>query len=113
MEVKEIENHGYIKLIKFSLTNKSFNVAQALEASGMGLTEFNSAKYAIFNLRGEHEQITSLNQVFRWELAPQAFFHYVSFLEYKHAITSSRRAQIFAIIAIIISAISIAIGLFI
>jgi hypothetical protein len=69
----------------------------------MSQREFNSAKYSIFQLRGEHENISNPNSKLDWELSAEAFFNYLKFLQYRDTVKFAKRAHITAIIAIIIS----------
>ena len=57
MDFNEIENHKFIKLVKFALVNKEFTIRQACDASGFTEREFSLAKYSLFTLRGEHERL--------------------------------------------------------
>lgn len=103
MEIREIENHKFIKLIEYALKNESFTVTQVCEAVGMSPSEFNSAKYSIFQLKGEHENIRSSDLNLPWQVSTKAFFDYLSFLQYRDAVKSAKKAHCTAVIAIIIT----------
>lgn len=86
-----IEKHRFIKLIEFALQHSSFSAREAMTASGMSEREFSGAKYTLFKLKGEHESAPA-SETLNWHLSPQAFFQYLSFLQYRHAVRSSSRA---------------------
>ncbi len=105
MKIKQIERHKFIRLIEFSLKNSSFSIQQAVEASGMTEEDFSGAKYSIFQLKGEHEHATS-DKVLNWRLTAEAFFNYLSFLEYRDALKASRRAIWVAISSLLVTIIA-------
>ncbi len=86
MEIKEIEDHKIIKLIKFSAKKSMFTVGQAATASGKPFDEFKRARYEIFQVTPNTEEIRSINQNSYWELKTSAFFSYLSFLEYRDSV---------------------------
>ena len=104
MNITEAQDSKFIKLIEFALKNPSFTIAQACKASNMTPTEFEGAKYSLFNLRGEHENAHP-NADLSWRLSPEAYFNYLNFLEFKHAVATARKAHWTAIVSIGISGI--------
>lgn len=106
MEIREIERHKFIKIIEYALKHESFTVEQICEAVGISQVEFNLAKSSIFHLLGQHDPVPSPHSKLPWYLSTEAFFNYLSFLEYSHAIQSAKRAHILAIVAIFLAAAS-------
>jgi len=101
MNIANIEKHKFIKLIEFSLENDQFSIDQACDASGMLPREFHAIQESIY---GEpFVAAISPAQLKEWKLSSEAFFNYLSFLEYKNAIKSSSRATWFAIGSLVIS----------
>lgn len=103
MDMHGIEIHGYIKLIEFALGNKRFSKNAACEKSGLSEKQFDFARNRIFVLSAYQEQNFSRTEEQEWELSPEAFFNYLQYLEFKHAVRSARSAQYISIAAIIIS----------
>ena len=97
------KHHEYVRIIEYSLQNPSFSIQQACEASGLSPRRFRGAMYSIFSLRGKHEQLTSDHEVVDWELSPDAYFNYLSFLEYQHSLQTAARARRTAAAAVVIS----------
>lgn len=101
--------HKYIDLIEFALATRSFSVQQILDATKMSGDEFNAAKHALFHLKGMHENPLR-DEVIDWTLKPEAYFQYLSYLEFKHSVESSKRAYWVAWISMSIAAISVVIA---
>jgi len=107
MNIELINNHRYSKLVEYALANKTFSVKQACDASGLSEDEFSGAKYSLFMLKGEHECIDSADKVLSWRLKPEAYFSYVSYLEFKHSLITSHRAWWVACFSLLIAAASL------
>jgi hypothetical protein len=103
MNLNDIENYKIIKLMEFSLKDQSFSVQQACNVSGVSPDEFSGLKYSLYVLKGAHENIESNNEILDWRLTPEAYFNYLSFIQYKHSVLTSKRAQIVAICSLLIS----------
>ena len=101
LKLSEIENNSFVRLIEFALMNKSFNVNQACQASGLSNSEFHQIRHTIFE--NSHPNINNDAQMFQWYLSPNAYFHYLTYIQYKHAVKTSNRAHIIAIISVAIS----------
>lgn len=101
LKLSEIENNSFVRLIEFVLMNKSFNVNQACQASGLSNSEFRQIRHAIFE--NSHLNINNDAEIFKWHLSPNAYFHYLTFIQYKHAVKTSNRAHVIAIISVAIS----------
>lgn len=107
MNIEKIEDHYTIKLIKFTLErgNKNFTAQQAAEYCNIGLHEFNLIWKSIFIPNTNQTNNFNNNEEYRWELKPEAFFSYMSYLEYKDSLASSKKALKIAIISIIIASV--------
>ena len=105
MNLKDIEKHGYLKLIEFTLENSNYSIEQACDRTGLNSKQFQFAKHEIFVLSGYQDTYVNPEKVLEWELSPKAYFQYLEYLEFKHAIESSKKATRTAIAAITISGI--------
>jgi len=103
MDITKIENHGFLKLIEFSLENKNFSISQACETTGLSPKQFNFAKHEIFVLNGAQDGYVQENEMQSWELSPATYFNYLQYLEFKHSIETSQKSTKLAIGAIIVS----------
>ena len=103
MDFKNIDNHGYLKLIELTLENNTFSVSEACAKTGLNFKQFNFAQHQIFVLNAAQDGNLNDKETQQWELAPTSYFNYLQYLEFKHSIESSRKSTILAIIAIIIS----------
>lgn len=103
MKVDAIEKHKYIKLLEFSLENRNFTKVQACNASGLSQSDFDFIKGQIFSLSAAQESFVSANENHEWKLSPQAFFNYLQFQEFKHAVNTAETSKKIAIASIAIS----------
>lgn len=103
MDISKIEQHGYLKLIEFTLNNSSFSATQACEHCDLSFPQFNLTKPRIFIMKGTQDHSLNPNEVQRWELSSESYFNHLQYLEFKHAIDSSQKSMRVAIIAIIVS----------
>ena len=103
MDIIEIKNHGYIKLIEFTLKNNKFSKDSACKVSGLSHKQFDFIKDNLFILSEHQKQNASNNIEQEWELTPETYFSYLQYLEFKHAVRSSHTAKYIAIAAIVIS----------
>lgn len=101
--------HKCIDLIEFALANRSFTVQQALDATKMSGDEFDAAKNGLFHLMGIHEH-PHRNEVISWTLKPEAYFQYLSFLEFRHSVQSAKKAYRVALASIFIAIVSVLIA---
>ncbi|WGL16197.1 hypothetical protein PVT68_15665 [Microbulbifer bruguierae] len=103
MEINDIENHGYIRLIEFAIARKRFTKKEAYSSCGISNTDFDFIKHQIFSLSAAQESYISEEEEYEWKLSPEAFFNYLQFQEFKHAVKSSKQAKWIAIASIAIS----------
>jgi hypothetical protein len=107
MKFDQVKNHRYIKLVEFALANHKFSVRQACDASGLTEDEFSGAKFSLFMLKEINEHIESVHEILDWRLKPEAYFSYVSYLEFKHSLATARRAWLFSAFSVLIAAASL------
>jgi len=103
MSVTALEQNRVIQLVKYSLENRSFSVAEALNHTGMGMAEFVAVANKIYCGGEEIDHSLNMHEILSWNLTPESLFQYMSFLEYKDSLKSSKRATIIAVISIVIS----------
>ncbi|MGV6818412.1 MAG: hypothetical protein ACWA44_14235 [Thiotrichales bacterium] len=103
MHITALEQHRVIKLIRFSLDNRSFSAAEALNQTGMGMSEFVAVANEIYCEGKDIDHSLNLNEVLSWNLTPESLFQYMSFLEYKDSLETAKRATVIAIASIVIS----------
>lgn len=92
-----------MKLISFSIGKRSFSVNEALNASGMGLSEFIAIGRAIYAQEADISHEMNLNEIRDWFLKPDALFGYMGLTEFEHSVKSSNQAKKIAIASIVIS----------
>lgn len=107
MDSDSHNKHKFIKLIEYALSNKSFSVREACDASGLSEREFDRAKYSLFVLLGKHEHVESPHERLDWWLKPEAYFSYISYLEFQHSLNTSRRAHWIAVFSLLIASASL------
>ncbi|WP_211829381.1 hypothetical protein [Kistimonas asteriae] len=103
MDLEKLKNHKYLKLIEYALKEKNFSKEQACNASKLAHHEFDIIYRDMFIPHKNQEGEIHPNEVLEWTLSQQAFFNYLQFLEFKSSVESAKKAQITAIVAIIIS----------
>ena len=94
-----------IKLIAFSIGKRSFSVSDALNASGMGLSEFLAIGPTIYSQDADISHKMDIHDARDWFLKPEALFGYMGLIEFEHSVKSASQAQKIAIVSIIISGI--------
>ncbi len=106
--INEPEKHKYVRLIEFAMTNSSFSADEACKACGLSSKEFQfiSASVFILNAYQESEGSVRVAQVQEWILRPEAYFGYLQFMEFQHAIEAAKRAYWLSVLAIVIAIIS-------
>lgn len=92
-----------MRLISFSIGKRSFSVNEALNASGMGLSEFISVGRILFAQEAEISYEMNLSEVRDWHLKPDALFGYMGLIEFEHSVDSANQAKKIAIVSIVIS----------
>jgi len=111
LNISELHEHPYIKLIEYALRNSSFTINQVCNAIGMSSTQFKFARDVIFILNAEQVRPdVNENQIMDWQLSTQAFFYYLQYREFKFAIESADDSKKYAWIAIVISVVTLIAG---
>jgi len=103
MRPEELYKERAVKLIAFSVGKRSFPIADAINASGMGHSEFLANAKSIYANGCDLKEDASLHEIRDWHLKPEALFSYIGLKEFEHSIKSARDAKVIAIISIIIS----------
>ncbi len=108
LDISELHNHQYIRLIEYAIQNNTFSINEACRATGISSTEFKFARDVLFILNAEQTRpYVHENQSMDWQLSPQAFFNYLQYREFKFAIESAENSKRNAWIAIAIAAITL------
>ncbi|MFL1456379.1 hypothetical protein ACJO5Y_18210 [Marinobacter sp. GN3S48] len=94
-----------VKLISFSIGKRSFSVSDALNASGMGLSEFLAIGPTIYSQGADISHEMNIHEVRDWFLKPDALFGYMGLTEFQHSVKSANQAKKIAIASIVISGI--------
>lgn len=100
MKPEELHKERTIKLIAFSIGKSSFTVADALNASGMGLSQFIAVGKSIYSEGTRISHAINIHEVLDWHLKPEALFGYMGLIEYEHSVKSAKEAKLIAIISI-------------
>lgn len=103
MKLEDLNNQRVVKLIAFSIGKQSFSAAEAMSATGMGLTEFLVLARRIYLNGADVGHDLPMHQTMEWHLSPEAFFSYMSLKEFEHSVKSAVEAKKLAIAAIAIS----------
>lgn len=104
MDIENIEEHGFIKLIGLAIENKRFSKKQACEHCGLDSKQFDFIRDRIFILNGHQVDNFDFTKDQEWELSPDSYFQYLQYRGFKHAVKVSHRAHQTAMAAIAISA---------
>jgi len=103
MKPEELYKDRTIKLIAFSLVNRNFTVADALNASGMGLSQFIAVGNTIYSVETEISHDMSIHEIMVWDLKPEALFGYMGLIEFEHSVKSAKGARLVAVISIFVT----------
>jgi hypothetical protein len=101
--------HKYIKLLDRVIAHDkgSFHLEPAFKASKLTKDEFEMIRDSLFyreNLPDSHEPAS---QSLNWKLKPEAVFQYLSYQQYVHAISSTKKALWVATASLVIATIGI------
>jgi hypothetical protein len=111
--LKEPHKHKYVTLIEYVLEHDEFSINEACEATGLTEKEFRFILDSIFVPNGYQGGIViNENLKQQWVLRTEAYFSYLQYLEFCHAIEHAKRAYWVAILAIIIALIGVGISVF-
>jgi len=100
--------HRYVALIEYALSNPEFTAEEACGAVGLSDKEFRFIAGTIFALNAvQSSQDFRSQQKHEWILQPDAYFSYLQYVEFMHAIEHARRAFWVAVLAIVVSIIGV------
>lgn len=100
---EELYKDRTMKLISFSIKNKSFSVSQATTASGMGYSDFVELGQVIYTQSTDISHGMDFSEVRNWNLKPDALFGYMGLIEFEHSVKSAQQAKSIAIWSIFVS----------
>jgi hypothetical protein len=107
----EPTTHKYVRLIEYSLWNPSFKAADACAACGLSDKEFRFVSHSIYSLSAYQEQLPRPDESLEWVLRPEAYFSYLQYLEFRHAIETAKRAYWLSVAAILVAIIGVGLAL--
>jgi hypothetical protein len=108
----EPDTHKYVRLIEYSLRTPPFKLDDACAACGLSDREFRFIAPSIYSLSVYQQERMPGGQIQDWVLRPEAYFSYLQYLEFLHAIETAKRAYWLAVAAIVVSIIGVAFALF-
>jgi|TARA_R110001606_G_scaffold208573_1_gene356051 hypothetical protein len=103
MTPEELYKDRTMKLITFSIKNKSFAASQATSACGMGYSDFIEIGPTIYTQGSDISHEMDFSLVNNWHLKPDALFGYMGLIEFEHSVNSAEQAKKIAIWSIFIS----------
>lgn len=103
MNPNELNEQRIVKLIAFSIGKRSFTAADAMNATGMGLSELLAVGKRIYTNGEDISHDMPIHQVLDWHLSPEALFSYMSLKEFEHSVKAAADAKKLAMISIAIS----------
>ncbi len=87
-----IEQHKYIKLLDYAISQQSsYHMEPGLQSANMTESEFENIRDSLF-INSNVQSPPNKNQVYDWRLRPEAVFGYLTYKQYEHAQKSSKRA---------------------
>lgn len=107
----EPDTHKYVQLIEYSLRNTSFKPTDACKACGLSEKEFQFVAASLYSLSGYQGELIRTSETQEWVLRPEAYFSYLQYLEFRHAIETAKRAFWLSVAAIVVAIISVGIAL--
>jgi hypothetical protein len=105
--VPEPKKHKYVDLIEFSLENSTFSTTKVCDACGLSQKEFRFLAPIIYVLSAyQADPNFEVDRELEWILKPEAYFSYLQYCEFRHAIETAKRAFWLSVLAIVIAIIS-------
>jgi len=102
--MKKIQDHKFLKILKFAFENDYFTQNEMCKALGLKADDFSNFSQMSGIVENAHQLDEEGNS--RYKMRYDAFRNYLDYVELKDARKTAKSAKLFAIIAIIISAIS-------
>jgi hypothetical protein len=110
--VAEPEKHKYVSLIEFSLKNPNFSATKACSVCGLSEKEFRFVASSIYVLNAyQTDPSFDPNRELEWIIKPEAYFSYLQYLEFCHAIETAKRAYWLSVAAITTAIIAAALAI--
>ena len=106
----EPETHKYVRLIEYSLRNQSFKPVDACATCGLSDKEFRFIAASLYSLSAYQEHVRA-DETQDWVLKPEAYFGYLQYLEFRHAVETAKRAYWLSVAAIIVTIIGVGFAL--
>ena len=107
----EPDTHKYVQLIEYTLRNPSFKPGDACTACKLSEKEFAFVAPSLYSLSAAQSGVINSTMLQEWILRPEAYFSYLQYLEFRHAIETARRAYWLSVAAIVISILGVAVAL--
>lgn len=107
----QLKKHQNIRLIEYTLSNKRYSIDQVCAELKISERDFHFAKSALFILTPHKTQKLTNSEITDWYLTNDAFFNYLQYKEFEHSLLNAKRSNIFAMIAIMISVVSMVVTL--
>ncbi len=108
----KIDKHRYVQLIEFSLSKSNFAVSDAMSTCSLTEKEFRFIAPSIYHLNLNQVSLSiSPDTVQEWVVKPEAYFSYLQFMAFSHAIETAERSYWLSLGAIILAILSIALAL--
>lgn len=103
MTPEELYKDRTIKLIAFSIKNKSFAASEATNACRIGYSDFVEIGPTIYTQSSDISHDMDFSSVRCWHLKPDALFGYMGLIEFEHSVKSAEQAKKIAVWSIFIS----------
>ena len=104
--------HKYIKFLDYVIEqNGSFHLQPAFDASGLTKDEFHLIKDFFVYSENLPDSREPASQSLNWKLKPEAVFGYLTYKQYEHAISSTRKALWIASISLGVALIGLGIAI--
>ncbi|MGR5070332.1 hypothetical protein [Vibrio alfacsensis] len=94
------------------MENKNYSVDKACSDLGITAREFHFAKATLFTMTPYQTDELTSSQPTDWCLTNEAFFNYLQYKEFEHSLANSKKSNWFAILALLISIVSLGVTSF-
>lgn len=106
MNFSQLKKHQNIRLIEYTLEHKKYSVDQVCSDLTITSREFHFAKKTLFTMTNyQTDKLISSEQT-DWCLSNEVLFNYLQFKEFEHSLKNSKKLNWIAVIALIVSTIS-------
>jgi len=111
--VPELEPHSCVRLVEFALKHRAFSPSDACKASGLKDEDFQFIAPSIFilNQKQESGDLLRRGDTQEWRLRPEAYFGYLQFVSYRHAVESAKQAYRLSVLSVVVALISAVLAL--